>query len=226
MEIQFLVNKMKTIIKIALISLLAIGVLTQTAFAYTSTVKNFYTVKDTFYGTTFSKGPNDTAVTLNGGGWGDRYDIYIEWDLSAMPSPEKVSTVKACFKVASSPTNNPTNYIRVVTGTWSAPNVTSTNYPAITTTGQVAMSDPRAIGVGNYDCINITTIYTSWMNGTQRNYGIAIVPTNISNTAFTYHSSNAASAANYPYLEITYTSHPATFHHGKVTIPHSKVTLI
>ena len=85
-----------------------------------------YATKDTYYGTSYSKGgqPNDDKLTF--GGWGDWYYSYIEWDLTNSPKADQIIKAEACFTVSLAAPNDPEHKLCRVTSAWDENNVTST----------------------------------------------------------------------------------------------------
>lgn len=159
--------------------------------------------KDTYYGTSFGTGGNPDSVVLNIGGWGDFYYSYLEFDLSTLISTfDTITSAVLGLKVNSVAVNDSTTFIRRITASWTEAGVNSSSNPASTTTDQVQMANPVTTGAGNVDEKDVTAIVQSWVDGTNSNFGFKLHSTTNNNAAHSLHSSDAASPADEPYLEV------------------------
>jgi len=160
--------------------------------------------QDTYYGTVYDTGGAPNADNLKHGGWGDYYYSFLRWDLSSAPVDQKTLWARYGLKVYSSATNNPSSLLYIVTSQWDEADPTTATPPTYTSSGSMYVSSPITIGAGNWDIKEITHIYRLWQNGTYANYGITIRPTNNVDSVSSYYSSDHATEANRPYLEVGY----------------------
>ena len=164
-----------------------------------------YATKDTYYGTSYSKGgqPNDDKLTF--GGWGDWYYSYIEWDLTNSPKADQIIKAEACFTVSLAAPNDPEHKLCRVTSAWDENNVTSTKYPSYTTSESVEMPNTGLSSPGQVEKGDIITLYKKWLDGTYPNYGLKIHANKNNQTNSGYCSSDHTNQAYRPYIEVTYT---------------------
>lgn len=158
--------------------------------------------KDTYYGTVYTTGGAPDAEFLNTGGWGDYYHSYIEWDLTGTPGAALTNKCNLKLKVYSVGNNDPIAYIRRVTSSWDEATLALANLPTDTTTDQVLLGNPLAIGVDNWLTTDITHFYKNWKAGTFSNYGIKLNTTYNTDAGGAYYSSDHATTAYRPYLEV------------------------
>ncbi len=172
-------------------------------FADTSSV---YETKDTFYGTAFLAGPNDTNIELSYGGWADHYYSYVEWDLTGTPTSAQTTDAKVYFKSSTIATNWADVQIRLVTSSWAEATLTRTNLPTDAgITDQIDQTQP--VLDETYYSTSILLFYENWKDGVWSNYGLKLHDVGSNTDAQgNYHSSNAVGTTNDPYLEITYTA--------------------
>lgn len=170
---------------------------------FTDATATYTENKDTYYGTSFTTGGNPNGTTLAVGGWGDFYYSYIEWDLTGAPSSQMVSEVLLSLKVQNVAVNNNTGTVRRVTSSWTEAGVTSSSVPTENTTTRATLTNPVTVGVGNRDEQSILSLYQEWVDGTNPNYGLKLHSTTNSNAQHNYHSSDAASSDDHPWLILT-----------------------
>lgn len=159
--------------------------------------------QDTFYGSTYSEGPNGTATYLLTGGYGDWYYSYVQFDISSMPASSEVSSVLLYIYVQTPGTNDSVTQIRRVTSTWNESTLSRTVLPTEDTTTRATLPT-TAGGSARWISCDITALAKEWKDGTYSNYGIKLHPTNNSN-AVAYLTSLNNGSGNSAYLSITYT---------------------
>ncbi|HTS38900.1 MAG TPA: DNRLRE domain-containing protein [Candidatus Solibacter sp.] len=129
---------------------------------------------------------------------------FIRFDLSTIPSGYTSANIaKASLKLYVSTVTTAGSFnVDFVTGNWSEKTITASLSPALGTT--IAASVPLTKAAqGQYITIDLTTALDAWLNGTQTNYGIAIVANSPLNCAFT--SKENTSASHSPELDIVFT---------------------
>ncbi len=149
-----------------------------------------------------SKTTNGNKVTLEvvnetGEGATAIDTAFIRFDLTAVPATYiGTSVAKATLKLfVHSVTKAGSFNVNLVNGTWAEATIDYSNQPAIGTT--IASNIPLAISNKlDYVEIDITPAVVDWLNGTQANDGIALVP-------------NDPLSATFDSKENTTTSHPA-----------------
>jgi trimeric autotransporter adhesin len=149
-----------------------------------------------------SKTTNGNKVTLEvvnetGEGATAIDTAFIRFDLTAVPATYTgTSVAKATLKLfVHSVTKAGSFNVNLVNGTWAEATIDYSNQPAIGTT--IASNIPLAISNKlDYVEIDITPAVVDWLNGTQANDGIALVP-------------NDPLSATFDSKENTTTSHPA-----------------
>lgn len=173
-------------------------------------VSNVYETQDTFYGTVFDAGPNDTHLALKYGGWGDHYYSYIQWDLTGTPPSSQTTDCRLFLNASKIATNWADVQIRRVTSSWDETTVTRTVNPTDAgATGQIDQTQP--IAIDTYYSTSILTFYNNWKDGVWTNYGLKLhdVGSN-SDAQGDYYSSNNTGTDKDPYLEITYNPSSST----------------
>jgi hypothetical protein len=110
---------------------------------------------------------------------------YIQFDLSAIPSGYTGANVtKASLKLyVNAVTTAGSLNVDYVNGTWSESTIDANNAPALGTT--IAASVPLTTKEKNqYILVDITPAVQAWLNGTEPNYGIALVGNSPLNASF------------------------------------------
>lgn len=130
---------------------------------------------------------------LRTGGWGDRYDPFLKFDLTGLPTD---ATFAALYLMPfpDSGTTTPFAFCSV-DGTWDLSMVWSTQ-PNRTCYGYYAAPTP-----GTWWGINITSWYNGWKNGTKFDGGISMFPQNTNNNFDAFRSSAYADYTNDPYAD-------------------------
>src|SRR5215471_16517842 len=166
----------------ALIS--AFGQITPSQDSYTNTAAS-----SSNYGTATTLDVSSTSTSIQ--------TAYIQFDLSSIPAGYTSSNVaKATLKlfVDSVSTSGSMN-VNYVAGNWTEKGITASLSPALGNT--IVSSVPVAGGnVNKYILIDVTSALDGWLNGSQANYGIALV-------------GNSGLAAGFESKENTNQSHPA-----------------
>ena len=156
------------------------------------------TTDDTFYGTSYYKGPNETDTVIRTGGWGDWYYSYLKFDVSSGPSSGVGSVILYLYESEIS-VIDPVCHIRRVTSDWVGSTLTSTNHPTESSTNYGNF--PALTGAGGWISVDITQLYKDWKNGTYSNYGLKIQPTVNNNSSTAFDSSDNVSGYA-PYIRI------------------------
>lgn len=171
------------------------------ANTFDSGAQNSTTTDDTFYGTSFSAGPNDTATTLSFGGWGDAYYDFLKFDISSLPASNVTQQVLLYLYVGGPSVNDAVCQVRRVTSTWAGSTLTRTNLPTVDTANFGSLPTVGG-GSARWISVDITTLYKAWKDGTYTNYGVQIFPTVTSNqNNGSFHSKENASG-NAPYIRV------------------------
>ena len=134
--------------------------------------------------------------------------ILIKFNVSSIPSYADITSSKLKLYFYTSPTNA-TNEINISTrlitsNSWNESNVTWNTRPSYST----QYSDKKAL-TNNYGWIefNVTEIVERWINGSNPNYGITIVPDTASvNTEKRFYSSDSSNTTLRTVLEINYST--------------------
>lgn len=171
---------------------------------FTDATVSIAETQDTYYGSVYETGGAPNADNLKVGGWSDWYYSFIKWDLTSAPRDEKTIWARIGLKVYSIATNNPAPLFYIITSAWNEADPTNATPPSYTTSYGMYITSPLTVGVGNWDIKEMTHIYRLWLNGTYTNYGLKIHPTNNVDAVCSYYSSDHATEANRPYLEVGY----------------------
>jgi Chaperone of endosialidase len=122
---------------------------------------------------------------------------YIQFNLASIPSTYTGSSIeRAMLKLyVNSVTTAGSFDVDLVASSWSEATINANGSPTL---GSNIVSGVTLTpsNVNNYILIDVTTALTTWLNGTQANYGIALVP-------------NSPLNASFDSKENTATSHPA-----------------
>jgi len=159
---------------------------------------NITTTDDTYYGTSYNKGPNnDLSSTLGYGGWGDNYYDFFHFDISSGPASANVSSVLLYVYDNAGSVNDAQEKAYRITSSWTASAVSSSNYPTYYSTAYNQMQTTTVTG---WRTVDVTQLYKDWKNGTYTNYGIELRPAynNNSNSSF-----SSLEGSYPPYLQIT-----------------------
>ena len=166
-------------------------------------LSKIYPNKDTYYGTSYYQTGNPNSEYIWTGGWSDRYDAFLDWDLLNIP-PDSLVSVKLCLTVAAVPENDPAHYLYRITEPWEESEVSESNHPAYSTSDRINMPSTNYAEVGDVEKIDITDLYRNWIDGTYPAYGLMISPNNTNNTVTYYYSTDHADSTLWPYLEVIY----------------------
>src|SRR5262249_21741441 len=86
-----------------------------------------------------------------------------------------------------------------INGEWNENNVTYANSPPLGSS--VALGVPVvASAKNNYVEVDVTPALQAWMNGSQQNYGLALVPSPLSQISATFDSKEATNTSHEPQL--------------------------
>lgn len=166
-------------------------------------LSKIYPNKDTYYGTSYYQTGNPNSEYIWTGGWGDRYDAFLDWDLLNVP-PDSLVSVKLCLTVGAVPENDPAHYLYRITEPWEESEVSEANHPASSSTDRINMPSTNYAEVGDVEKVDITDFYKGWMDGTYPAYGLMLSPDNTNNTVTYYYSTDYADSTSWPYLEVVY----------------------
>lgn len=190
--------------------------------------------QDSFYGTTFSTGPNGSATDLHCGGFGDQYYSFFQFDFSSVPVGAVISSAifNVVVSVGSGAVDSPMPLIRRMTHSWVDSTLTLAlggnelgagvpNYWDKTITDATYSS--FTINSGDINSVNITTLVNAWIAGSITNNGMVMVPTAFSGTQHdtTIGSKDNATSSNRPTLVLTYTLPTTTDapNFGQLSVP-------
>jgi hypothetical protein len=123
-------------------------------------------------------------------------NTYLQFGFPGLPSALNGSNISAANAVVyvDALLCSGTMDVYVVNGAWSANTITYNNAPALGT--KILSAVP--VSATGYISLNVTSTVQAWLNGTQPNYGIALVPT-----------SGSSILASIDSLDNILTSHPA-----------------
>lgn len=170
---------------------------------YTDATVSYENSADTYYGSAFNPGPNDTSTTLGFGGWGDIYHSYHKFDdltTGRYLRSDQVSAATFNVYTAVGSVNDAVVQMRRVTSSWDVTTLTRTNRPTENTTNRGSLSS--TVGSG-WKTATITTLVQEWLDGTSSNFGVkahSTVGSNQNNGSF---DSMENVSGNAPYIEIT-----------------------
>jgi hypothetical protein len=157
---------------------LAPAQITPSADAYTSTA-----APTTNYG-------SSTLLNVESGG----QTAYIQFNLASIPSSYTGSSIEqAMLKLyVNSVTTAGSFDVDLVASSWSEATITANEAPTLGSNivSGVALTPPN---VNDYILIDVTSALTEWLNGTQANYGIALVPNSPLNASFDSKENSATS---------------------------------
>lgn len=164
-------------------------------------------ITSVFYGKKFIQDSN-----LYTGGWGDTYRAYLQFDLKGLP--QSVSTTTLWLKPFNGGGATTTSLdLYRVSGSWNT-SMTWATQPSKTYVGQLSRPE--------YDIpwgVNISSLYTSWQNGTYSNYGLVLNPDYTNNKFSFFRSSRyTTTESDRPKLQFDYTP-PVTLPDFKIPLP-------
>jgi hypothetical protein len=168
----------------------AYGQITPSDDAYTSS-----SASSTNYGTAITLSVSATATATT--------TAFIRFDLSSIPSTYTGANIaQATLKlyVAAVPAAGSFN-VDYVTGSWTEKTIKGTEEPGIGST-IVSNVNLATTNKGEYVLINVTPALEAWLNGTETNYGVALVAN--SPLSATFDSKENAGASHPPELDVVY----------------------
>lgn len=170
---------------------------------YTDATVSYDTEQDTYYGSAFSPGPNNTSTTNAFGGWGDIYHSYMKFDAvqTSGISSGAVSDAKVYIYVSGPSVNDPVAHIRRVTSSWADTTLTRTNLPTEDATNRGSFP---ALNSSGWKAATVTSLVQDWLSGASSNFGVKVHSTVGSNQNNGSYSSLENADGNDPYIEITY----------------------
>lgn len=160
---------------------------------------------DTWYGSTFNKDAvHDNRLRI--GGWGDRYDTLVRFDLSGLPQTASQAFLYL-YGIPAGGSSKPTpiKWYRLTTQ-WQSGTVSWNNRP----TGSFLGYSGAPSGQSVWYKVNITSYYNQWRSGNPStlNYGLALAPQYINNRFDIFHSSSSSLTGARPLLYLVYTPQP------------------
>jgi len=162
----------------------AYGQITPSDDAYTSSTNS-----STNYGTASTLSVSTTATATTA--------AFIRFDLSSIPSTYTGANIaQATLKLYVNAVTTAGSFnVNYVTGSWSEKTIKQTEEPGIGTT-IVSDVNLATTSKGEYVLINVTPAVVAWLDGTETNYGVALV-------------ANSPLSATFDSKENTAASHPA-----------------
>lgn len=169
---------------------------------------------DTFYGTSFTQGPNPASASGHIGGFGDNYYTFILWSFSGLPAGAIVTKATLSTVITGSNTTTPKPNVYRVTSSWASSTLNHATGgdilggpTPIWDTGTIWASMPGfTITVGDVNTCDITALVQGWLAGTFSNFGLVLVPTQYTGTNhdITVGLVNNATSGNRPTLVLDY----------------------
>jgi murein DD-endopeptidase MepM/ murein hydrolase activator NlpD len=153
--------------------------------------------KDTGYGTVYARNGMPDHPVMYGGGWGDFYYNFYEFDLSGAPPSSAVDSVFFDLYITYTE-NDPTYQVMRVTEPWTEIGLTYWNNPAST-----FFTNFPAITTPGWYSVDITDLYKAWMDGAFPNYGIKLSPTKNNRTNAAQATSDNPDPSIRPRLVVT-----------------------
>ncbi len=142
-------------------------------------------------------GLNSSLVVQSGGGG----TALVQFNLSSLPSSVNPSQLnRATLRLfVSGLTASGTFDVFFINGAWNENNVTYANAPALGPS--VALGVPVSSSAkNNYIEVDVTSALQAWMSGSQQNYGLALVPSPLSQISATFDSKEATNTSHEPQL--------------------------
>jgi len=144
-----------------------------------------------------SEGDPDTNYgnlgTINAGNWGaNAVRSFIKFDFTNLPLDNLISATLRLY--CSAENNSSGNYFDVhrVTATWTEAGITWNNQSAYDATAE---DEYQANGATGWKTWDITSLVTSWLDGTYSNYGVVVkTRTESGDREMTFHSSEGANS--------------------------------
>ncbi len=154
--------------------------------------------KDTYYGNVYLTTGMPTAEWIHAGGWGDSYRSYVQIDVSSLPAAVDTTTAELQLYVTNASIADPLLRIYRIDSDWTDVGVTIASQPSVTYLAEA----PRGATAGNWYHLDITALYKDWKNGTRPNFGVMLEPGYTENSAYTFASSEAPTAAQRPKIVV------------------------
>jgi hypothetical protein len=142
-------------------------------------------------------GNNSSLVVQSGGGG----STFVQFNLSSLPSGVVPSQLnKATLRLfISGLTAGGSFDVYFINGAWNENNVAYANAPPLGPS--VALGVPVASSAkDNYVEVDVTPALRAWMSGTQQNYGLALVPSPLSQISAAFDSKEATNTSHEPAL--------------------------
>lgn len=165
----------------------------------------YQTTDDTYYGTSFYPGPNDTDTILQYGGWGDAQYNFLAFDLSSAPAWYKIASATFNIYDGNPSVNDAVIQVNRITASWSGSTLTRASHPTDDATNWGSLASVGG-GSARWVAATITSLVSKWLDGTYTNNGLKLNPTVTSNQNNGQFNSKENVSGNIPYIEIT----PAT----------------
>ena len=171
--------------------------------------------QDTFYGDFLSTQGRPTSQALAVGGWGDRYDAFIDFDETAVEAflnlplvttTDQITKAELYLYSRTDNKNNPfVNALRI-TEPWVDTEVNEDNHPDVTGVDSYELQENPYTAIGKLSKLDITNIVKGWINDEYPCYGIRLHPRRHNNaTNGSFYSTDAEETQYHPKLVITYT---------------------
>ncbi|MDT8069819.1 MAG: DNRLRE domain-containing protein [Terriglobia bacterium] len=142
-------------------------------------------------------GGNSSLVVQAGGGG----TAFVRFDLSSLPSgvdPGQLN--KSTLRLfVSGVTGTGTFDVYLIDGAWDENTITFNNTPPLGSS--VALNVPVSAGAyNNFIEVDVTPALKAWLDGTQQNYGLALVPSPLSSISVAFDSKEATNTSHEPQL--------------------------
>lgn len=154
--------------------------------------------KDTYYGNVYLTTGMPTAEWIHAGGWGDSYRSYVQIDVSGLPAAVDTTTAELQLYVTNASIADPLLRLYRIDSDWTDVGVTIASQPSVTYLAEA----PRGATAGTWYHLDITALYKDWKNGTRPNFGVMLEPGYTENSAYTFASSEAPTAAQRPKIVV------------------------
>lgn len=177
--------------------------------------------QDSYYGTSFTLGPNPGTVTIHCGGFGDQYFSFLQWTISGAPANSAI--LKVLLYVYNLPNAlSPQPVAAHCTSSWLESTLSSTVNPTISATTYTFVAGwPNAT---QWQHVDITNMFRGWNDASITNNGLRIAPTvnNPSNTDSQMNSfDNVDTPPNRPYIDVLYGSSQGNYDVINAIRPHA-----
>lgn len=154
--------------------------------------------KDTYYGNVYLTTGMPTAEWIHVGGWGDMYRSYVQIDVSSLPPAANTVSAELQLYITNASVADPLLRIYRIDSAWTDVGVTIAAQPSVTYLNEA----PRNATTGTWYRLDITNLYKEWKNGTRTNFGVMLEPGYTVNSAYTFASSEAPTAAQRPKIVV------------------------